>query len=90
MTAQELKAHGYKNILNSKKQGEIDFLIDYNGYVLPIEIKSGKDYTVLSSLTKIMDNKNYQIFQGLFSPIYNVYVDVHKEGNSSREYDIYS
>ena len=71
MTAQELKAHGYKNIFyfNSKKQGEIDFLIDYNGYALPIEIKSGKDYTVHSSLTKIMDNKNYQIFQGLFSLI---------------------
>ncbi len=63
VTAQELKAHGYKNIFyfNSKKQGEIDFLIDYNGYALPVEIKSGKDYTVHSALTKIMDNKNYQI-----------------------------
>ncbi len=69
VTAQELKAHGYKNIFNSKNQGEIDFLIDYNGYALPIEIKSGKDYTVHSSLTKIMDNKNYQISQGLFSLI---------------------
>ena len=63
VTAQELKAHGYRNIyyFNSKKQGEVDFLVDWNGSVLPLEIKSGKDYTVHSALTRIMDNPDYQI-----------------------------
>lgn len=63
VTAQELKAHGYRNIFyfNSKKQGEVDFLIDHNGSAVPLEIKSGKDYTVHSALTKIMDNPDYQL-----------------------------
>lgn len=63
VTAQELKAHGYKNIFyfNSKKQGEVDFLIDHNGSAVPLEIKSGKDYTVHSALTKIMNNPDYQL-----------------------------
>ena len=63
VTAQELRAHGYRNIFyfNSKKQGEVDFLIDYNGSAVPLEIKSGKDYSVHSALTKIMDNHDYQI-----------------------------
>lgn len=29
---------------NNKKKGELDFLIEYDGEVLPIEVKSGKDY----------------------------------------------
>jgi len=63
VTAQELKAHGYRNIFyfNSKKQGEVDFLIDHNGSAVPLEIKSGKDYTVHSALTKIMNNPDYQL-----------------------------
>ena len=42
---QELYAHGFKEKLfyyNSKKHGEVDFIIEYNNEVLPIEIKSGK------------------------------------------------
>lgn len=31
---------------NNKKRGELDFLIEYDGEVLPIEVKSGKDYKV--------------------------------------------
>lgn len=43
--AQELYAHGFNEKLfyyNSKKHGEIDFVIEYKNEVLPIEIKSGK------------------------------------------------
>src|SRR5574344_671259 len=45
VVAQELYAHGYLNKLfyyNSKKNGEVDFLVEKDGDVLPIEIKSGK------------------------------------------------
>lgn len=62
VTAQELKAHGYNSLyyFNSKK-GEVDFLIDYNGEVVPLEIKSGKDYTVHSALSKMLSNPDYKI-----------------------------
>ena len=60
--AQELKAHGFElYYFNSRKQGELDFLIERNGEVLPIEIKSGKDYTRHAALTSVMENPDYAI-----------------------------
>lgn len=45
VAAQELAAHGYAlYFYNNKKWGEVDFLIEEKGEVIPIEIKSGKDY----------------------------------------------
>jgi len=45
VAAQELKAHGFElYFYNNKKLGEVDFLIEDNGDVIPIEVKSGKDY----------------------------------------------
>ena len=60
--AQELKAHGYDlYYFNSKKQGELDFVIERSGDVLPIEIKSGKDYQRHAALDNVMGNKDYAI-----------------------------
>ena len=60
--AQELKAHGFDPYyFNSKKQGELDFLIERNGHVLPIEIKSGKDYTKHAALSNVLANEDYDI-----------------------------
>lgn len=60
--AQELKAHGFDlYYFNSKKQGELDFLIEYNGNVLPIEIKLGKDYTKHAALNNVLENNAYDI-----------------------------
>ena len=43
--AQELTAHGIEpRYYNSPKNGEIDFVIERDGAVLPIEVKSGKHY----------------------------------------------
>lgn len=62
--AQELKAHGYDLFyFNSKKQGELDFVIENQGHVLPIEIKSGKDYQSHSALSKVLSNVQYEIPQ---------------------------
>ncbi len=62
MAAQELAAHGFDlYYFNSKKQGEVDFLIEQSGFVLPIEIKSGKDYTKHTALSNILENNNYGI-----------------------------
>ena len=60
--AQELKAHGYDlYYFNSKKQGELDFVIERGGDVLPIEIKSGKDYQRHAALDNVLGNKDYAI-----------------------------
>lgn len=62
VAAQELKAHGFElYYFNSKKQGELDFLVEYQGSVLPIEIKSGKDYTKHAALSNVMANEHYGI-----------------------------
>ncbi len=60
--AQELHAHGYPSYFyNNHNIGELDFLIEHNGAVLPIEVKIGKDYYVHSAITKVTNNKEYQI-----------------------------
>lgn len=60
--AQELKSHGFDlYYFNSKKQGEVDFLIEYEGEVLPIEVKSGKAYARHVALNNIMGNERYKI-----------------------------
>jgi hypothetical protein len=64
VVAQELKAHGFDlYYFNSKKQGELDFLIEFEGKVLPIEVKSGKDYKKHSALNNVLGNKRYGIEQ---------------------------
>ena len=60
--AQELVAHGIDvYYYNNKKRGELDFVIELAGKVLPIEVKSGKDYDVHRALTNIMDCSEYEI-----------------------------
>ena len=64
VVAQELKAHGFKlYYYDNKQKGEVDFLIDDfpNLCVLPIEVKSGKDYTQHSALTKFINTPEYGI-----------------------------
>ncbi len=67
LVAQELYAHGFAKEMhslyyfNSKKQGELDFVVEYDGNVLPIEVKSGKDYERHNALNNVMGNKDYDI-----------------------------
>ena len=62
VAAQELRAHGFElYYFNSKKQGELDFLVEQHGEVLPIEIKSGKDYTKHVALNHVLANDAYEI-----------------------------
>lgn len=67
VVASELKAHG-KNLFyyDNRNNGEVDFLIDdYDDLsALPLEIKSGKDYTVHSALNKFIQNKDYHVKKG--------------------------
>ena len=64
VVAQELHAHGFAlHYYDNKKKGEVDFLIDdYEQLqVLPMEIKSGKDYTEHSALSKFLETPEYDI-----------------------------
>lgn len=68
VVAQELRAHGFKlYYYDNKKKGKVDFLInDYSTtQVLPLEIKSGKDYKEHSALSKFLDEKEYNIHQAI-------------------------
>ncbi len=64
VVAQELLAQGFERLyyFNSKKQGEVDFVIEIgDGTVLPIEVKSGKDYEYHHALANILDNEEYNL-----------------------------
>ena len=67
VAAQLLRCHGFENLYyyNNKKYGEVDFIIEYEGKVLPIEIKSGKDYERHRAITNILEIKNYNIDYGI-------------------------
>jgi hypothetical protein len=64
VVAQELKAHNFSlYYYDNKRNGEVDFLIDDvdNLSVMPLEIKSGKDYTIHSALDKFLSIADYGI-----------------------------
>jgi uncharacterized protein len=90
VVAQELKAHGFDlYYYDNKRNGEIDYLIDDPNKlsVLPLEIKSGKDYYIHSALNKFLEIKEYNIQRAfvlsneqqvlqkngvIYMPIYNI------------------
>lgn len=62
VVAQELTAHGYPlYYFNNKRQGELDFLLEQNSEIIPVEVKLGKDYTRHVALNNILSNKEYDI-----------------------------
>lgn len=64
--AQELVAHGLKPYYyNNKKRGELDFIIETNGKVVPIEVKSGKDYESHRALSNMMECKEYGLTEAV-------------------------
>ena len=68
VVAQELHAHGHLlHYYDNKQRGEVDYLVDdYNSLsVLPIEVKSGKDYTVHSALDKFLSTPDYHIHEAI-------------------------
>ncbi len=66
VVASELRAHGFNlYYYDNKAKGEVDYLIDDYGTlsVLPIEVKSGKDYTVHSALNTFVSQPDYHVKQ---------------------------
>ena len=77
---------------NRKKMGEVDFVVEHNGEVFPIEVKSGKDYARHRALNNILDCSEYNIPESvvlcndnytqkdkvIYAPIYMV-MFIHKD-----------
>ncbi len=64
--AQELVSKGFNlYYYNSNRLGELDFVIERDGRALPIEVKSGKDYTIHSAMTNCLNNKEYNMDEGI-------------------------
>ena len=64
VVTQELHAHGFTlHYYDNKQKGEVDYLIDDYEHltILPIEVKSGKDYTVHSALDNLLETPDYHI-----------------------------
>ncbi len=64
--AQELTAHGFElNYYDSNRHGEIDFVLESEGGVLPVEVKSGKHYKRHRALNRVMAEREYAIKEAL-------------------------
>jgi len=103
VVAEELLAHGFENLFyyNSKKMGEVDFVMEYNGNVFPIEVKSGKDYVRHKALNHILECKEYTIPEALvlcndnlsiegdikYLPIYMI-MFIYKEGPANVQFSL--
>ena len=64
VVASELIAHGHNLFYyDNRNKGEVDYLIDdYSSLsVVPIEVKSGKDYSIHSALNTFVQNEDYNI-----------------------------
>jgi len=78
--AQELLSHGvslyyYKN----NRIGEIDFVSEIDGKIVPIEVKSGKNYKVHSALNNLLNSEEYGIEMAYIFSNYNVSQDGKKK-----------
>ncbi len=83
--AQELSAAGVKlYYYHHSKRGEVDFLTETTeGKVLPIEVKSGKDYKLHTALSNLLSTAEYGIDEAIVLSRANVSVEKRREGNIS-------
>lgn len=74
--AQQLTANGFDVYFCKKKNiGELDFVIEMDGRVVPIEVKSGKDYKRHNALDHFMKVPNYHMEKAYVLSTGNVEVD---------------
>ena len=60
--AQELLARNIsERYYHSKSQGELDFVIELDGEIVPLEIKSGKDYKKHSALKNVLESEKNHV-----------------------------
>ena len=71
LTSSDIKTYYFKN----KNIGEIDFLIEYDSQIVPLEIKSGKDFKKHKALDNLMNSKEYSINKSYILSPSNIEVD---------------
>lgn len=65
VAAEELTAHGFRLFFfNNKKFGEVDFLVESEGKIIPLEIKSGKNYSRHNAINNLQKIKEFDIDKG--------------------------
>lgn len=101
VVAKELYVHGYNLFYyNDKKNGEVDFIIEDKNEIIPIEVKSGKDYTYHRALNNVIDDKfginkayvlsnNNVSLQGkiCYLPIYMIMFFIKEKANDNLDLD---
>lgn len=71
--AQQLTANGFEPFFCKKKSlGELDFLVEMSGKVVPIEVKSGKSYKAHKALDNYMSVSDYHIENAYVLSIANI------------------
>ena len=71
--AQQLKANGFEPYFCKKKNiGEMDFVIEMNGKVVPIEVRSGKSYKAHKALDNFMKVPDYHLEKAYVFSVGNV------------------
>ena len=106
VVAQELLAHGHPLFYyDNKAKGEVDYIVDDTDRcrVLPIEVKSGKDYRVHSALNAMVTEQEYKIDEAvvlsnermveqekkvLYMPVYFVMFIKAREANEMTEEEL--
>lgn len=74
--AQQLTANGLEPYFCKKKNiGEMDFVIEMSGRIVPIEVKSGKSYKTHKALDKFMNVSDYHLEKAYVFSVGNVEVD---------------
>ncbi len=62
VVAQELVAHGFlPTYYSSREHGEVDFVLERDAKVLPVEVKSGKHYKRHRALAHLLSDSEYDI-----------------------------
>lgn len=71
--AQQLTTNGFEPYFYKKKNiGELDFVIEMSGKVVPIEVKSGKTYKAHKALNNFMDVTDYHMEKAYVFSVGNV------------------
>ncbi len=74
--AEELAGKGFDLFFyKNKKMGELDFLIEKDGALIPFEVKSGKDYQRHNALDHLLESKEYDIEKAYILSNANVRVE---------------
>ena len=61
-----IKANGFTlRYLNKKQIGELDFVVQQNGEVIPIEIKSGKNYKSHAAIDNALNIRDWKLNKGI-------------------------